>query len=94
MDKEFEDSVKNIVWALRRIVSLIYQDSRKMFKKFGITGPQSLVIKSLYSVSEPLSSASLSRHLNVTPSNMTGIIDRLEEKGLELPMSPIRTKYQ
>jgi DNA-binding MarR family transcriptional regulator len=53
-----------------------------MVKKFGITGPQSLVIKSLYSSEKPLSSATLSRYLNVTPSNITGIIDRLEEKEL------------
>lgn len=79
---EFEDSVKNIVWSLRRIVTLIYHDSRKMGKEFGITGPQSLVIKCLYSSPEPLSSAALSRLLNVTPPNITGIIDRLEEKGL------------
>lgn len=80
--QEFKDSVKNIVWALRRIVSLIYQDSRKMIKRFGITGPQSLVVKSLYNASQSLSSAALSRQLNVTPSNITGIIDRLEERGM------------
>ena len=81
-ERGFEDGVKNIVWALRRIVSLIYQDSRKMVKRFGITGPQGLVIKILYTSSESLSSAALSRQLNVTPPNITGIIDRLEEKEL------------
>ncbi|MFW6129221.1 MAG: MarR family winged helix-turn-helix transcriptional regulator [Candidatus Aminicenantaceae bacterium] len=75
-------NIKSIVWALRKIVSLIYHDSRNMVKKYGITGPQSLVIKSLYSSEHPLSSATLSRNLNVTPSNITGIIDRLEEKEL------------
>jgi len=78
----FESSVRNIVWALRRVVSLIYQDSRKMVKRFDITGPQSLVIKCLHASRNPLSSAELSRKLDVTPSNITGIIDRLEEKEL------------
>ena len=82
MDNEFENSVKKIVWALRRIVSLIYLDSRKMIKRFGITGPQSLVMKPLFHATESYSSASLSRILNMTPANMTGIIDRLEEKEL------------
>ncbi|MBS3819289.1 MarR family transcriptional regulator [bacterium] len=82
MNQQFENNVKNIVWALRRIVSLIYHDSRNMMKKYGITGPQSLVIKSLCEASGPLSPVKLSRQLNVTPANITGIIDRLEEKGL------------
>lgn len=82
MENQFENNVKNIVWALRRIVSLIYHDSRNMVKHYGITGPQSLVIKSLCEASIPLSPVKLSRQLNVTPANITGIIDRLEEKGL------------
>ncbi len=80
MDTEFKNSIKSIVWALRRIVSLIYQDSKNMNKQYGFTGPQSLVIKSLYSSNKPLSSVALSRNLCVTPANITGIIDRLEEK--------------
>jgi DNA-binding MarR family transcriptional regulator len=79
---EFENTVKNIVWSLRRISQLMYQDSRKMAKQFNITAPQSYVIKTLVDSEEPLSSADLSRQLGVTPSNITGIIDRLEERGL------------
>jgi DNA-binding MarR family transcriptional regulator len=82
MDTEYGNSIKNIVWALRRIVNLIYRDSKEMNKRYGITGPQSLVIKCLYSANSPLSSATMSRSLCVTPANMTGIIDRLEQKGL------------
>jgi len=82
MDNEFENSVKDIVWALRRIVSLINLDSKRMVKRFGVTGPQGLVIKSLHALAEAQPSAALSRYLNMTPSNMTGIVDRLEEKNL------------
>jgi len=80
MDNELENSVKNIVWAIRRIVSLISSDSKLMYKRFGVTGPQSLVIKAIYASDVSLSSADLSRYLNVTPANITGIIDRLEEQ--------------
>ncbi len=80
MDNELENSVKKIVWAIRRIVSLISADSKLMYKRFGVTGPQSLVIKAIYASDIPLSSADLSRYLNVTPANITGIIDRLEEQ--------------
>jgi DNA-binding MarR family transcriptional regulator len=52
-----------------------------MSKEFGLTGPQSLVLRLLIK-SGSLSSADLSRQMYVTPSNITGIIDRLEKKGL------------
>lgn len=74
--------IKDIVWAIRRIVSLCYLDSKTMRKRFGITGPQSAVLKCLTDSQEIQSVVRLSRLLNVTPSNITGIIDRLEEKGL------------
>lgn len=81
--KEIEEgSSKNIVEAIRRLVRLSYLDSRTMVKRYGITGPQSLVLKSLIESVEPLSSVTLSRRLDVSPANITGIIDRLEEKGL------------
>ena len=40
-----------------------------------------MVLRSLFH-NGPLSSADLSRRLYVTPSNITGVIDRLEKKGL------------
>ncbi|MBN1273778.1 MAG: MarR family transcriptional regulator [Candidatus Aminicenantes bacterium] len=84
MENEFEKNVKNIVWSLRQIASLIYKSSREMKQKFGVTGPQSLVLKLLLDsgLEKPLSSVDVSRSLKVTPSNITGIIDRLEAKGL------------
>ncbi len=84
MDNEFERKVKNIVWSLRQIASLIFHSSREMKRKYGVTGPQSLVLKLLlnYGSEEPLSAVDVSRSLKVTPSNITGIVDRLEAKGL------------
>ena len=52
-----------------------------MSKQYGLTGPQSLVLRLLIKKGA-LSSADLSRQMYVTPSNITGIIDRLEKKGL------------
>lgn len=84
MDNEFEKNVKNIVWSLRQIASLIFHSSREMKQKYGVTGPQSLVLKLVLKAGsdEPLSAVDVSRSLKVTPSNITGIIDRLEAKGL------------
>jgi len=73
--------VKDIVESIRRLVRAEYLDSQKMSKQYGLTGPQSLVLR-LLTRKGALSSADLSRQMYVTPSNVTGIIDRLEKKGL------------
>lgn len=80
LNENIKKSIKNIVWALRKIVSLIYHDSKKMDKNYGITGPQTLVLKYASSVEKPMSASEISKQINVTPANLTGIIDRLEEK--------------
>jgi DNA-binding MarR family transcriptional regulator len=73
--------VKEIVGAIRRLIRAISIDSVKMSRQFSLTAPQSGVLRSL-ARSGPVYSAELSRELCVTPSNITGIIDRLERKGL------------
>lgn len=72
--------IKNIVGAIRQLYRAVYLDASKMSRKFGLTASQSGVLRSLFNHG-PLSSADLSRKLFVTPSNITGIIDRLEKKG-------------
>ena len=76
-----EGPAQDIVQLLRRMVSRIYVDSKRMMKRFGLTGPQTLVLRALLH-SGPVSSATLAKAIFVTPSNLTGIIDRLEKKGL------------
>jgi DNA-binding MarR family transcriptional regulator len=81
MKAESEAVIYNIVDSIRRLVRTVYLDSQKMSKQYGLTGPQSSVLRNLV-IDGPMSSADLSRMLYVTPSNITGIIDRLEIKGL------------
>jgi len=81
MDPQNESVIQDIVWSVRRLVRAVYLDSQKMSKRYGLTEPQSAVMRNLYS-NGPVSSADLSRTLYVTPSNITGIIDRLEKKQL------------
>ena len=76
-----EGPAQDIVQLLRRMVGRIYVDSKRMVKRFGVTGPQALVLRALLH-SGPMSSAALAKAIFVTPSNLTGIIDRLEQKGL------------
>jgi len=81
MPEKGDQSIKEIVGSIRRVVRAIFLDSKKMVKEYGVTGPQSIVLKSLF-VQGPLSATELARVFYVTPSNMTGVIDRLEQKGL------------
>ena len=81
MKNENERVIKDIVASVRRVARAIYLDSKEMVKRFGITGPQSLVLRALYQKG-PLSSSEMSRMFFVTPANMTGIVDRLERAGL------------
>ena len=79
MDPQNESVIQDIVWSVRRLVRAVYLDSQKISKRHGLTEPQSAVLRNLFS-NGPVSSADLSRTLYVTPSNITGIIDRLEKK--------------
>jgi DNA-binding MarR family transcriptional regulator len=79
MDPQNESVIQDIVWSVRRLVRAVYLDSQKISKRYGLTEPQSAVLRNLFN-NGPASSADLSRTLYVTPSNITGIIDRLEKK--------------
>ena len=81
MIHENEQVIKNTVAALRRLLRAVYIDNAKMSRQYGVTGAQGSVLRSLRD-SGPASSAQLSRTLYVKPSTMTGLIDRLEIKGL------------
>ena len=81
MYAENEMLIKEVVGAIRKFVRVVSTDTYKMSREYGLTGPQCVVIRTL-AAEGSLSSASLSRRLYVTPANITGIIDRLEKKGL------------
>lgn len=72
---------REIVRLIRKLISRVYIQSKAMSKRFGVTGPQVLVLRTLLSHG-PLPSATLAGLMYVTASNLTGIIDRLEAKKL------------
>ena len=57
-----EDVIRDIVASIRRLVRAEYLDSQKMSKQYGLTGPQSLVLRLLIKKGA-LSSAELSRQM-------------------------------
>ncbi len=81
MKEENEKVIQEIIDSIRQLYRTIQLDSSKMSRKYGLTAPQSSVLRML-SKYGPLASTELSRMLYMTPSNITGIIDRMEKKGL------------
>ncbi|WP_051564514.1 MarR family transcriptional regulator [Desulfovermiculus halophilus] len=69
------------VHELARAIDMQARQSRKSYQQYGITENQGAILRLLL-VDGPQSAIALSKRLYVTPSNMTGIIDRLETKGL------------
>jgi DNA-binding MarR family transcriptional regulator len=76
-----DPEIQAIVAAIRQLYRIVYHDALRSSRSSGLTSSQSAAMRILYQ-NGPLSSADLSRRLHVTPSNMTGLIDRLEKKHL------------
>ena len=66
---------------IRRMMRRISVRSHEVSKHFGFTSAQIHMLHTLLD-SGPMSAATLADLFSVTPSNLTGIVDRLESKGL------------
>lgn len=80
-ENDWVELTAEAVQELTRVVDMQARQSRKSYQKFGITENQGAILRFLMQYGAQ-SAIELSKRLYVTPSNMTGIIDRLETKGL------------
>ncbi len=71
---------KRILRSLRRIIRAVELHSHKIARLYNITGPQLACMHTIID-NGPMTSATLSSHLVLSPSTIVGIIDRLQEKG-------------
>ena len=76
-----DSEINAIVAGIRRLFHVVQQDAIQASRSFNLTCSQSAALRILAKFG-PMSSAELSRKLYVTPSNMTGVVDRLEKKAL------------
>jgi DNA-binding MarR family transcriptional regulator len=76
-----EAMINEIASRIRKLRRSVYHDYIRTSRQFGLTETQSDVLRTLL-VHGEMSSADLSRNLYMTPANITGVIDRLEKKGL------------
>ncbi len=75
------DADQEAYGAILATAKVIRRVSLRVFADEGITDPQFQVLMSLVDKG-PMLMRKLSDELLVTPANVTGIVDRLEEKGL------------
>jgi DNA-binding MarR family transcriptional regulator len=69
--------------ALRRIIRAIDLHSRALVQRYGLTGPQLVVLKELVE-RFPQTVSALASEVNLSQATVTGILDRLERKEMVL----------
>lgn len=70
-----------VMKSLRRIVKALHEYSTSVEKRFGLTGPQLWALWELNRAGS-LSLKALSAHMHLDPSTVTGVVDRLQKRGL------------
>jgi len=85
------DLVKEIIYQIRRLLQARELYTKELNKKYQVSAPQLNCILALYE-NGPLPPSQIAKYIMVKSSTVTGIIDRLEQKGLvtRLRKSPDR----
>ncbi len=68
--------------ALRRVIRAIDVHSRRLARDVGLTGPQLAVLRVLAEQPEPRTGSGLARAASISHATVTGIVGRLEARGL------------
>ncbi len=81
-DKIFpSDQTKQIIFSIRRLIQASELYSKELNKKHQISAAQLNCILTLYEYG-PLPPSKIAQHMMVKSSTVTGVVDRLENKGL------------
>ena len=82
MDKTFPtDHVKQIILSIRRLIQASELYSKELNKKYQVSAAQLNCILTL-NEHGPLPPSQIAKHMMVKSSTVTGVVDRLETKGL------------
>ena len=76
-----EIMVAEIMDNIRRVFQVVNEQSKKVEKETGLTGPQVWAIK-VISDAAPVRVSDLARKMYLHPATTVGILDRLEKRGL------------
>lgn len=69
-----------VVSTLRQIIRAIDLQSKKLTKRYGLTGPQLIVLKEIHKGSDRPISA-IAKEVSLSQATVTSILDRLEQQG-------------
>jgi len=72
---------EQILVALRRIIRAVDLHSRQLVDRAGLTGPQLVLLRAAVRLQKP-SAGELARAIHLSQATVTGILDRLEKRGL------------
>ncbi len=75
------DRIRDIIYLIRRLMQAGELYTKELNKKYQVSAPQVSCLVALYE-NGPLSLSQIARTIMVKSSTVTGIIDRLEQKGL------------
>lgn len=75
------DSLDEVLIALRRIMRAVDLHSRSLTQRYGLTGPQLVILRELSQLGES-SGSELARSVSLSLPTVTGILTRLENRGL------------
>ncbi|MDC7235002.1 MAG: MarR family transcriptional regulator [Spirochaetales bacterium] len=75
-----QELADDVVSTIRKIIRAIDLQSKRLVKKFGLTGPQLIVLKEIQKNSNrPISE--IARTVSLSQATVTSILDRLEQQG-------------
>jgi DNA-binding MarR family transcriptional regulator len=75
------DRTKEVVWLIRRLMQGSYIYNKELNKKYQVSAPQLASLLALFE-NGPMPPSQIAKYIMVNSSTVTGIIDRLEQKGL------------
>jgi len=75
------DKTKVIIYSIRRLIQAGELYSKELNKKYSISAAQLNCLLALYE-NGPLPPSQIAKHMLVKSSTVTGVVDRLEHKGL------------
>lgn len=78
-----QDLSDSVVSTLRQIIRAIDLQSKKLTKKYGLTGPQLIVLKEI-SKSPDKQISEIARNISLSQATVTSILDRLGQQGLTI----------
>lgn len=84
---------QDVLRSLRRIIQAVDLYSRKLASQHGLTGPQLVCLREIRNQGA-MNPGSLARAVSLTPPTVSGILDRLEARGLLTRQRRNRDKRQ